>query len=112
MGHYPHPQCLVVNGASGALHLIEGEDHLRVFDRQRGEWEDLAVPEAITAALPRDEDGMQRCWNQLFREFAADVRGEGSAGYPTFQDGWVATEVMEAALTQHPWAAREHKLAV
>jgi predicted dehydrogenase len=115
MGHYPHPECLVVNGASGALHLIGehgGEDHVRAFDRQRGEWEDLAIPEAITAALPRDEDGTQRCWNQLFREFAADVRGEGSAGYPTFQDGWVAMEVIEAALTKHPWAAREHKLAV
>ena len=107
IGHYPHPDCLVVNGASGALHMIGehgAEDHVRVFDRQRGEWEDLAVPEAITAALPRDADGVQRCWNQLFREFAADVRGEGNAGYPTFQDGWVAMEVIEAALTQRSWA--------
>lgn len=107
IGHYPHPQYLVVNGASGALHLI-GEhgdaDHVRVFDRQRGEWEDLAVPAAISATLPRGEDGVQRCWNQLFREFAADVRGEGSVGYATFQEGWVAMEVIEAALTERSWA--------
>lgn len=56
-------------------------------------------------ALPRDEDSTQCCWNQLFREFAADVRGDGSASYPTFQDGWVAMMVIEAALAERPWAA-------
>jgi predicted dehydrogenase len=109
MGHYPHPDCLVINGTSGALHMIGehgAEDHVRSFDRQRGEWEDLAVPDAITAALPPEEEGVQRCWNQLFREFTADLRGEGNAGYPTFQDGLVAMEVIEAALTQRPWVAQ------
>ena len=108
LGHYPHPEFLVVNGTSGALHMTGehgAEDHVRVFDRQRQEWEDLMLPEAIIAALPRDEDGVQRSWNQLFRECAADIRGEGGAGYPTCQDGWVAMKVIEAALTQRPWTA-------
>jgi len=103
LGNYPHPECLVVNGTTGALHLTgdhAGTDHVRLFDRRRGEWEDLTLPGAITAALPQEPEGIQRCWNQLFREFAADVRGEGNAGYATFHDGWVAMEVIEAALTQ------------
>jgi predicted dehydrogenase len=109
IGHYPHPQYLVVNGESGALHLTGDhgdEDHVRVCYRQRREWEDLALPAAITTALPRAEGRLQRCWNQLFREFAADVRGECSAGYATFHDGWVAMQVIEAALTELQWAAR------
>jgi predicted dehydrogenase len=108
LGHYPQPEFLVVNGTSGALHMIGGHgaaDQVRIFDQQREVWEDLPLPEAISATLPRDEDGVQRSWNQLFREFAADIRGEGDAGYPTFQDGWVAMEVIEAALAQHPWQA-------
>jgi predicted dehydrogenase len=106
IGHYPHPQYLVVNGTSGALHLTgdHGDaDHVRLFDRPQGAWQDLALPPAISSALPHGEGGVQRCWNQLFREFAADLRGEGNAGYATFEAGWVAMEVIEAALTERPW---------
>ncbi len=40
---------------------------------------------------------VQQQWNQFCREFVTDVRGEGYAGYPTFQDGWVAAEVIDIA---------------
>jgi hypothetical protein len=50
------------------------------------------------------------CWNQLFREFVADVRGEGYAGYPTFHDGCAAAEIVEIALAQRGWTALPERL--
>jgi hypothetical protein len=38
---------------------------------------------------------VQRDWNQLFREFVADIRGEGYSGYPTFRHGSTACEVID-----------------
>jgi hypothetical protein len=46
------------------------------------EWEEVPIEGAITAGLPQASNPLQRCWNQFFREFVADVKGEGYMGYP------------------------------
>ncbi|HWQ12082.1 MAG TPA: Gfo/Idh/MocA family oxidoreductase [Roseiflexaceae bacterium] len=106
-GNSPETGRLTCYGDAGALTFNPswGEliCELRLFRKDRAAWEDLTVPDPVMATLPPVEDGVQRCWNMLFREFAADVRGEGYAGYPTFRDGWVAAEIIDAARAGHGW---------
>lgn len=76
---------------------------LRLYRKATATWESLRVPDAVLAAQPQVEDTIQRYWNQLFREFVADIRGEGYSGYPTFSDGWVAMEVIDAVRERRLW---------
>jgi hypothetical protein len=66
-------------------------------------------PLAPTAQEVREmlaaEDGAQRQWNQFFAEVAADLRGQGPGGYPTFREGWMAVEVMDIARDGRSWTA-------
>jgi predicted dehydrogenase len=113
-GSIPQPEYLAFHGDTGSL-LMRGEhgepDTIRRFVTERGAWEDVPIPPEVIAAQPTTEDLVQRCWNQFFREFAADVRGEGYAGYPTFHDGWAATEIVEIALAQRGWTALPERSA-
>jgi predicted dehydrogenase len=107
-GTTPHPEYLAFYGDAGALYM-RGEhgdpDTIQRFVIERETWEEAPIPLDMIAALPAAEDLVQRCWNQFFREFVADVRGEGYAGYPTFHDGWTAAEIIEIALVQSGWTA-------
>jgi predicted dehydrogenase len=112
-GTTPHPEHLVFYGDAGALYMTGehgAEDRIQRFVPERGAWEDVPLPPEVIAAQPTTEDLVQRCWNQLFREFVADVRGEGYAGYPTFHDGWAAAEIVEIALAQRGWTALPERL--
>jgi len=71
--------------------------------RRGGQWDELPVPEEITASLPVIEDNTQRNWTQLVHEFVADIRGEGYAGYQTFKDGWIFQEVIDAVRAGQGW---------
>ncbi len=107
-GTTPHPEYLAFYGDSGALYMTGehgAEDHIKRFVPEREAWEDVPIPSELIAALPPGEDLVQRCWNQFFREFVADVRGEGYTGYPTFRDGWTAVEIMDIARAQAGWTA-------
>jgi predicted dehydrogenase len=97
--HLP-PEYTALFGTTGTLHLT---DRIQHYDKTRKEWRDMPVPQAIIDSLPQIQDSVQRDWNQLFREFVADVRGDGYAGYPTFRDGWVAAEIMEIVRSGKNW---------
>jgi len=97
---------LTLFGTQGTLslagpHALDGIQH---FDRARQAWQNMPVPQRILDAMPQVEDPVQRDWNQLFREFVADVRGEGYAGYPTFHDGWIAAEIIDTVRSGRTWA--------
>lgn len=76
---------------------------LKLYRKDTGVWEDLRVPDSVLVSQPQVEDTIQRYWNQLFREFVADIRGEGYGGYPTFHDGRVAMEIIDAARERRQW---------
>ena len=105
----PHPNSVTFHGSNGTLYLSATpsgywpDSSIRHFDTARGAWIDVTIAEEVIGALPQVENGEQRQWNQLFREFVADVRGEGAAGYPTFRDGWVAGEVMDIVRNGRNW---------
>jgi hypothetical protein len=90
IGTLPQPESLVFHGDEGSLAMTgshSADDAIQRFLHKHGAWEELPVPREVTAVLPPVQDYVQRSWNQFFREFVADVRGEGHSGYPMFREG-------------------------
>jgi predicted dehydrogenase len=73
------------------------------FSQKRGPWEQIPVPEQITAALPKIKDDTQRNWTQLARAFLADIRAERAEKYQTFKDGWIYQEIIEFVRDNDGW---------
>jgi predicted dehydrogenase len=105
LGALPQGDYLVFHGEEGSLYVtgnLPGDDHIQCFMRGRGTWEEVPVAPEVAAPSPVQDDS-QRAWNQFFREFVADVRGEGYAGYPTFHDGCTAAATIDAARAGRGW---------
>jgi len=66
-------------------------------------WELLTVPQSILAALPAETDNTQHNWDQLAREFVADIRSEGNVGYQTFRNGWIYQAVINIVRAGSGW---------
>ena len=63
----------------------------------------MIVHQDLVNRLPAIEDQTQRDWNQLAREFVANIQGHGYMGYPTFYDGWIASEVIASVRSSSGW---------
>ena len=106
LGSTPQPEYLVFHGETGSLFMrgSHGADdciqHLRLGQQV---WEEVPIAQEILAGLPQTPDHLQRCWNHFFREFVADVKGEGYAGCPTFRDGAIAVAVMDITRQGYAW---------
>jgi hypothetical protein len=99
---------LAFYGERGTLHLsgsLMAPDCLEHFDPGMGEWQTLTVPPQVLESLPQVDNPVQRNWNQLFREFVADVREEGEAGYPTFYEGWLHNEIIDTVRRGRGWTS-------
>jgi predicted dehydrogenase len=94
-------------GEKGTLHVdgtfMQGPMYIKTDGPT---WEELAVPLAILDSLPDEVDHTQRNWNQLAREFVADIRGQAHPRYLTFRDGWIYQEVIETIRSNKCWVAR------
>jgi len=99
-----NPDYIALYGEKGTLHVegayMQGAIYL-CTDGER--WEELSIPPHIRDALPPEPDHSQRNWDQLAREFVADLRGEGYAGYQTFRDGWIYQEVIDIVRAGAGW---------
>jgi predicted dehydrogenase len=106
LGSTPQPESLAFHGETGSLNMRgvwAEDDRIERLMLGEHEWTKMPIAEAITAGLPQASNPVQRCWNQFFREFLADVKGEGYAGYPTFHDGSTAAAVIEIAREGYDW---------
>jgi predicted dehydrogenase len=103
---------LAFYGERGTLHLSgpNAPDNLEHFDHKLREWQALPIPAQVIEALPQVDDPVQRGWNQLFREFVADIQREGDAGYPTFYEGWLHNEVIDIVRSGRGWTSAPEKL--
>ena len=91
-------------GERGTIHIEGAYAQGRVFlGRSKTDWEEIPVPPRISASLPAIADDTQRNWTQLAREFVADIRGEGDAGYLKFRDGWLFQEVIDIVRRGQNW---------
>jgi predicted dehydrogenase len=102
LGRYP--DYIAFYGENGTLHVdgtyMQGPVYLRTDGPN---WEQLGVPPHILDALPAESDDTQRNWNQLAREFVADVRGQEHPRYLTFEDGWIYQQVIDAIRATARW---------
>jgi predicted dehydrogenase len=97
---------VAIYGEKGTLHVdgtyMQGPVYLKTDGPT---WEELAIPLSIRDSLPDEPDHTQRNWNQLAREFVADIRGEQPPRYLTFRDGWIYQEVIETIRSNRCWVA-------
>ncbi len=68
------------------------------------EWHDEMVPERIVGGLPQIANGLHRDWAALARALVADIGGESHEPYPTFREGWIYQEIVQAVREGHGWA--------
>lgn len=91
-------------GEKGTLHVdgtfMQGPMYMKTDGPT---WEELAIPLAIVDRLPDETDHTQRNWNQLAREFVADIRGEAHPRYLTFRDGWIYQELIDVIRSNRCW---------
>jgi predicted dehydrogenase len=91
-------------GEKGVIHIEGAYAQGDLYLCTNGEtWELQPIPERIRNSLPPERDHSQRNWDQLAREFVADIQGEGYAGYQTFRDGWIFQEVIDVARSGSGW---------
>jgi predicted dehydrogenase len=91
-------------GSEGAI-MIEGayaQGPLFVKSRS-GSWEEVAVPESITASLANIENDTQRNWTRLAELFVNDIQGETVEPYQTFRDGWIYQSTIDAIREGKGW---------
>ncbi len=97
---------MAAHGEKGTLHVdgtyMQGPMYLRTDGPT---WEELAIPLSIRDSLPDETDHTQRNWNQLAREFVADILGRPHPRYLTFRDGWIYQEVIETIRSNTCWIA-------
>jgi predicted dehydrogenase len=90
-------------GEKGVIHIegayAQGDLYLHTGDS----WERQPIPERIVNNLPPEPDHSQRNWDQLARDFVADIEGRGNTGYQTFRDGWIFQEVIDVARSGSGW---------
>lgn len=67
------------------------------------EWHGESVPERFFERMPKIANGLHRDWAALARAFMADIRGESHESYPTFRQGWIYQEIVEAVRSKDGW---------
>jgi len=103
---------VAVYGEKGVLHVEGAYMQGAMYLRTSGDaWEAVTVPDSIHAALPPEPDHSQRNWDQLARDFVADIQGEGYSGYPTFRDGWIHQQVIDSVRSDQGWTKIEAELS-
>ena len=84
---------LALAGSEGTLHLTGFPWHHKLEHKRTGtdDWVDVPISPADGTTDP-----VQHGWNRLSEEFILDVRGQGEPDYPTFRDGYIANQIMDA----------------
>lgn len=112
---------LTIYGDEGSLHYAGGvhfgirpdtaaRPTISRTTLQSQEWMDEPVPERVFQSLPQIGDDLQRDWAALAREFVAAIRGEPHSPYPTFRQGWINQEIIEAVRGGSGWRDIPHDL--
>jgi predicted dehydrogenase len=106
-----HGDSVALYGEGGTLHVEGAYMQGALFLAETNDrWRELPIPDHIHRALPPEADHSQRNWDQLAREFVADLRGEEHSVYQTFRDGWIYQEVIDIVRAGGGWTAVPNKL--
>ena len=79
---------IVFYGSDGAIYIKGhyGSGQLYLWDKNK-QWQELPIPQEISATIPDVKGDTEQCWHYLAREFVKDIKGETVAPYPTFKEG-------------------------
>jgi predicted dehydrogenase len=91
------PNHLTLYGTSGTIQLTGSgwPEQIRHYSNESQTWQDIPVSGPAVGSVGQSLTRERIQWGQLYREFVADVRGEGYAGYPTFREGWIDNQIIE-----------------
>lgn len=103
----PNPGHLSIHGETGTLKMVGGiipgyGRDIEYCKAGGNVWDPIEAPDDLSESFC-NQAPHQGCWNELFREFVDDIRGEGNASYPTFYDGWVHSELIDIARKRTGW---------
>ena len=85
---------LAVHGAEASL-LVEGGGNFQI-GRDDGSSEQLEIPADYFVNDCAAEERVQKSWNQFFSRFVGHLEGRMQADYPTFRDGCVCCQIIDA----------------
>jgi predicted dehydrogenase len=100
-------------GTKGTLVMTGWSDDKVVQHRDvaREEWRQMSIPAVDESGWLATDNKEQRNWNAVVRRFVADIRGEATSFYPTFEDGCEASEIIDIVRGGAGWTpvpARSH----
>jgi predicted dehydrogenase len=85
---------LDVHGTKGSLHLVDFPWHTKLQLGLPGEdW----LEQSVTA---HHSDPVQQGWDRLVADFVEGIRGSRQPTYPTFEEGLVTNELIDAVRSQ------------
>jgi predicted dehydrogenase len=96
-----------LHGTKGTLAIIGGGDAKAILlrDVTRDDWLEVPVPPVAESWWLATDSNEQHNWKAVARRFVADIRGEAQAFYPTFDDGWEASEIIDIVRGGAGWTA-------
>ena len=99
-----HEDHIVFYGTEGAIYIKGhyGSGQLYLWGKCKT-WEELPVPQDITAAQPDVDGETERCWHYLAREFVQDIQGEAVEAYPTFKEGSQYQQIIDVIRKNENW---------
>lgn len=98
-----HDDHIVVYGTKGAIHLQGnyGAGKLSLHDGTR--WAERPTPSELAAAVPPGLAETEQCWHVLTDLFVRDIRGEDVPAYPTFVQGALYQNIIDAVRRSDKW---------
>jgi predicted dehydrogenase len=91
----PDEEHLIFYGKNGTLAITgRAEKQLAMYHSGIDKWEHLP---------PSGADDVQSNWDELARRFVDDIQGKAYSFYPTFKDGWIAAQLIDAIRAGNSW---------
>ena len=96
-----------IYGTKGTL-LITGSGDAKAIlhrDATSHDWRQVSVPPVHASWWLSGDSNEQHNWKATIQQFVADIRGEASAFYPSFDDGCEASEIIDVIRSGAGWSA-------
>lgn len=95
---------IVFHGSAGSIYIKGhyGAGPLYLWGANK-EWQEIPLPQDISASLPSIEDDTQRSWTHLAIQLVKDVQGESVEPYQTFKQGCQYQKIIDVIRQNDNW---------
>lgn len=100
---------VVFYGNKGAIYIKGhyGSGQLYFWCKNK-QWEELPIPQDISATIPEVDGETEQCWHYLAREFVRDICGETVEPYPSFREGSQYQQLIDLIRMNRNWTDVSH----